>query len=105
NWTGTTRSDGSAGRNPAAPENASTTLFPPGIPLVAGQAYYFEARHKESVSGDSLDVTWQTPATGPSPGLPVNSSTGDASLGNGGTKSIPGRYLARFVSPRSDTTS
>jgi len=37
-----------AGRNPAAPENQSTTLFPSGIPLVAGQMYFFEALAKEA---------------------------------------------------------
>ena len=36
-------------RNAAAPENRSTTLFPGGIPLVAGQKYFIEALHKAGV--------------------------------------------------------
>jgi len=48
-------------RNASAPENRSTTLFPAGIPLVAGRTYYFEALAKEGGGGDNLAVTWQMP--------------------------------------------
>lgn len=46
---------GTVNRNPTAPENRSTTLFPAGIPLVAGQKYYIEALHKDG-PGFSIDV-------------------------------------------------
>ncbi|MBN2505637.1 MAG: tandem-95 repeat protein [Verrucomicrobia bacterium] len=55
-WLGTAR------RNADAPENRSTTLFPDGIPLVAGEFYYFEALMKEGGGGDNLGVTWQLPS-------------------------------------------
>lgn len=44
-------------RNPAAPENRSTTLFPDGIYLEAGQSYYVEALMKEHGGGDNLAFT------------------------------------------------
>lgn len=44
--------------------------------LVAGQAYYIEARQKENGGGDFLQVAWTGPATG------------------GRTNIIPGRFLA-----------
>jgi hypothetical protein len=72
-WTGTAR------RNAVAPENRSSTLFPGGIPLVAGQFYYFEALMKEGGGNDNLAVTWQLPgAPLPAPGSPA----------------IPGAFLA-----------
>ena len=46
--------------------------------LVAGQAYYLEARHKEGSGGDNLSVAWAGPATG------------------GQTNVIPGLYLAPY---------
>jgi hypothetical protein len=104
NWT-----DSASGRrSTTAPENQSTTLFPTGLPLTAGGLYYFEAIHKEGGGGDNLDVTWQTPAGGPQPGVPVNASFGDATPPNGlpgGTKPVPGRYLATLVPPGFDTTA
>ncbi|HXG47956.1 MAG TPA: Ig-like domain-containing protein, partial [Methylomirabilota bacterium] len=45
-WNGRRDWLGTARRNAAAPENRSSTLFPGGIPLVAGQMYYFEALMK-----------------------------------------------------------
>lgn len=42
-------------RNPLAPENRSTTLYPTGIVLVAGQKYYIEALHKDG-AGFPTDV-------------------------------------------------
>ena len=53
--------EGSILRNASAPENRSTTLFPAGIPLVAGRMYYFEALAKEGSGGDNLSVAWQLP--------------------------------------------
>jgi len=53
--------EGSILRNASAPENRSTTLFPAGIPLVAGRMYYFEALAKEGSGGDNLAVAWQLP--------------------------------------------
>jgi hypothetical protein len=44
-------------RNPSAPENRSTTLFPDGIGLQAGQSYYVEALMKEHGGGDNLAFT------------------------------------------------
>lgn len=69
-------------RDPSAPENRSTTLFPTGIPLVAGQRYYFEALSKEGEGDDNLAVAWQIPG-GPAP---VD-----------GGPPIPGAYLATFI--------
>ncbi|HEU0008385.1 MAG TPA: PA14 domain-containing protein, partial [Verrucomicrobiae bacterium] len=91
-------------RNAATPENQSTTLFPAGIPLTAGLSYYFEALMKEGGGGDNVAVTWQTPAGGPQPGVPVNANIADANGDPGGTKPIPGRYMATLVPPGSDTT-
>ena len=100
NWT-----DSASGRrSTTAPENQSTTLFPAGIPLTAGHIYYFEGLHKEGGGGDNFDATWQTPAGGPQPGVPVNANTGDANGAAGGTQPIPGRYMATLVPPGFDTT-
>jgi hypothetical protein len=44
-------------RNPAAPENRSTTLFPNGIVLEAGKSYYIEGLMKEGGGGDNLSFT------------------------------------------------
>jgi hypothetical protein len=52
-------------RDPAAPENRSSTLFPDGIPLVAGQRYYFEALCVEGGGADNLSVAWQVPGSAP----------------------------------------
>jgi uncharacterized repeat protein (TIGR01451 family) len=51
-WTGD-RTGGTRG-NP--PVNISSP-----IPLVAGQAYYFQVYHKEGTGGDNLGFTWQAP--------------------------------------------
>ena len=76
-WTGT------AGRNAAAPENRSSTLFPAGFSLVAGQRYCLEALVKEDAGGDHLAVAVQFPGDPP----PANGST-----------PIPGQYLAVCLS-------
>lgn len=65
-WIGTAR------RNATAPENRSTSLFPGGLPLVAGSRYYFEALMKEGGGGDNLGVAvarngQPPPAAGSSP--------------------------------------
>jgi hypothetical protein len=83
-WNGRRDWVGTARRNAAAPENRSTTLFPGGIPLVAGQTYYYEALMKEGGGGDNLQMTWQLPG-GP---LPANN---DAPLG--------GDYIATLTDP------
>ncbi|HXG47502.1 MAG TPA: hypothetical protein VNO52_07755, partial [Methylomirabilota bacterium] len=75
-WLGTAR------RNAAAPENRSSTLFPGGIPLVAGQMYYFEALMKEGGGGDNLAFTWQAP------GDPIPAS---------GSPELGGAYLATLA--------
>ena len=77
-WLGTTR------RNAAAPENRSTTLFPGGISLVAGQKYYFEALVKEGGGGDNLAVNWQLPGAAE----PLTGST-----------PISGVYMATLANP------
>lgn len=46
------------------------------IPLVRGQVYYIEARHKEGIGGDHLTVAWQGPGFS--------------------REVIPGRYLAPY---------
>lgn len=71
-------------RTAGAPENQSTTLFPAGIPLVAGQPYYFELLLKEEGGGDNAAVTWQLPGTP----IPAN-----------GSPAIIGAYLATLVDP------
>lgn len=84
---------GTVNRNPLAPENRSTTLFPAGIPLVAGQKYYIEALHKDG-PGFSIDVL----------GVHVEIFGGTNSLLPAVTNSIfavdnaiPGIYLATAV--------
>ena len=69
-------------RNAAAPENRSSTLFPAGIELVAGQKYYFEALMKEGGGGDNLAVAWQLPG---------------APLPTAGSPEISGEYIASLV--------
>lgn len=83
-WTG--NAGNPAGRNAAAPQNQSRTLFPSGIPLVAGQRYYIEALMKEGGGGDNLAVAWQRPGDP----IPVN-----------GSSPIPGLYLSRYDVPAS----
>ena len=68
-WTGTNR------RDPANPENRSSTLFPGGIFLESGRAYAFEALMNEGTGGDNLAVT-----AGPSGEVPSN---GTAPLSGG----------------------
>ncbi len=77
-WTGTTR------RNAAAPENRSSTLFPGGIPLVAGQFYFFELLAKEGAGEDNCAVAWQLP------GAPEPAN---------GSSPITGAYLAALADP------
>jgi hypothetical protein len=79
-WTG----DSGARRNAAAPENQSSTLFPAGIPLVAGQKYYFELLAKEGGGGDNSAVAWQLPGGA----VPAN-----------GSSPIQGSYLAALRDP------
>jgi hypothetical protein len=45
-------------------ENHSITLYPQGIPLVAGQSYYIEVLHKEGQFGDHVSVAWEVAGTG-----------------------------------------
>ncbi len=73
-WNGARDYNGTDRRNAAAPENLSTTLFPSGISLMAGQRYYFEALQKEGGGGDNLAVAWQLPGGA----APAN---GDAPIG------------------------
>ena len=56
-WNPSRQYSGTDRRNAAAPENRSTTLFPEGIPLLAGQSYYVEALMKEGGGGDNLSFT------------------------------------------------
>jgi len=79
-WTG----NSGGGRNLAAPQNQSRTLFPNGIPLVQGQRYYIEALMKEATGGDNLGVTWQRPGDP----IPAN-----------GSPPISGLYLSQFNQP------
>jgi hypothetical protein len=79
-WTG----NSGGGRNLAAPQNQSRTLFPNGIPLVQGQRYYIEALMKEQTGGDNLGVAWQRPGDP----IPAN-----------GSSPIPGLYLSRYDVP------
>src|SRR6185503_12457312 len=79
-WTGT------ANRNPAAPENRSTTLFPGGFSLVAGQRYCIEAIMKEGSGADHLAVAVQMPGAP----VPANDST-----------PIPGEWLGVCITPGS----
>src|SRR6185503_10778348 len=81
-WTG--NAGNPPGRNAAAPQNQSRTLFPSGIALVAGQRYYIEALMKEGAGGDHLAVAWQKPGDP----IPANSSS-----------PIPGLYLSRYDVP------
>jgi hypothetical protein len=76
--------DGTAARNPDAPENRSSTLFPASIPLTAGRLYYFEALAKEGYFADNLAVAWQPP------GAPLPES---------GSTPIPGEFLAALAPP------
>ncbi|MBN2507691.1 MAG: tandem-95 repeat protein [Verrucomicrobia bacterium] len=78
-WTGTDR------RTAGAPENQSATLFPDGIPLVAGNQYYFELIMNEGTGGDNVAVTWQIPGTPP--------------IANGVSVPIGGGYLATAADP------
>jgi hypothetical protein len=84
-WNGRRDWLGTARRNAGAPENRSTTLFPGGIPLVAGQFYYFEALMKEGGGGDNLQVTAQGP--------------GDAVPNNGTASSMTGGRIATLADP------
>ena len=60
-WNGSRQFNTLERRDDIAPENRSSTLFPAGIPLVAGQRYYFEALSVEGEGGDNLSVAWQVP--------------------------------------------
>jgi hypothetical protein len=66
---------GSVNRNPDAPENRSSTLFPAGIPLVAGHKYFIEALHKTGAGVD--DILAVAVEGGPLPPV-VNGSPGIA---------------------------
>jgi hypothetical protein len=81
-WTG--NAGNPAGRNAAAPQNQSRTLFPSGIPLVVGQRYFIEGLMKEGTGGDNLAAAWQKPGDP----IPLN-----------GSSPIPGLYLSRYDVP------
>src|ERR1043166_1628989 len=81
-WTGDAASP--PNRNPAAPENQSSTLFPAGISMTAGQKYYFELVHKEGGGGDNCAVAWQLP------GGPVQAK---------GPPPMRGRFLSALANP------
>ena len=81
-WTG--NAGNPPGRNLAAPQNQSRTLFPSGIPLIAGQRYFIEGLMKEATGGDNLAVAWQRPGDP----IPAN-----------GSSPIPGVYLSRYDVP------
>jgi photosystem II stability/assembly factor-like uncharacterized protein len=84
-----------------------TTQKSERIRLVAGQKYYIESLHKESLSGDHLAVGWQLPNTTlerPIPGnrlMSFQSSSTDACAGAGGIstevwKNIPGKNISEI---------
>ncbi len=78
-------------RNPVAPENRSTTLFPGGIPLEAGRKYYIEALHKAGVETIACcDVMAVAVEGGSLP--PVTNSVFVVD-----DNSIPGAYLSMAV--------
>jgi hypothetical protein len=78
-------------RNPVAPENRSTTLFPGGIPLVAGKKYFIEALHKAGVETIACcDVMAVAVEGGSLP--PVTNSIFVVD-----DNSIPGAYLSMAV--------
>jgi hypothetical protein len=83
-WNGVRDWLGTARRTAAAPENRSTTLFPGGIPLVAGQRYAFHLLSKEGGGGDNCAVAWQLPGDPP----PLN-----------GSSPIRGTYMAALADP------
>jgi hypothetical protein len=94
-------------RNAAAPENRSSTLFPGGIPLVAGEMYYFEALMKEGGGGDNLAVAWQLPGDPlPAAGSPEISGAYIASLANpvGASVSISQQPVSQAVQNNTPTT-
>jgi hypothetical protein len=75
-WTGTTRRPNQ--------ENRSTTMYPAGIPLVAGNRYYFEALMKEGSGDDHVAVAWQLP------GEPIPAN---------GSPAISAAYLEALTDP------
>ncbi len=83
-WNGRRDWLGVARRNATAPENRSSTAFPDGIELTAGQMYYFEALVKEGGGGDNLGFAWQ----GPGDNAPAS-----------GTPGVSGIYLSTLVDP------
>jgi hypothetical protein len=72
------------------PANRSTTLFPAGISLTAGQAYYIEVLAKEGGGGDNSAVAFEFPGS-----LPVV---------NGSTP-IHGTFLQALADPVDATIS
>lgn len=84
---------GTVNRNPVAPENRSTTLFPAGIPLVAGQKYYIEALHKDGTAF-SIDILGvQVEVVGGTSLLLPSVTNSLFNVDNG----IPGIYLSTAV--------
>lgn len=72
-WNGSRDYVGTARRNASAPENRSTTLFPAGITLQAGQKYYIEALMKEGGGGNNMAVAWAAHGTAIASGsLPIS---------------------------------
>src|SRR6266542_748552 len=96
-WAGSREWTGDAGgrRTTAAPENQSSTLFPGGIPLVAGQKYFFQLLAKEGGGGDNCAVAWQLPG-GP---VPVNGSSPISGAFMGSLGGPPGAQLAITQQP------
>jgi hypothetical protein len=68
---------------PGAGCNISDPLF-----LNAECRYYIEVLQKEGTGGDHVSVAWQTPGSGPNPGVPLD-----------GSVPIPGVYLSPFLVP------
>ncbi len=82
-----------------SPDGGVTVPYASGIPLTAGQKYYFEAVHAQGGGGDNLDVTYKL-TTDPDP------ADGDASrLTNGviGFNAPQANYVAFTQQPQSQT--
>lgn len=89
-WNGFRQWQSTDRRNTEAPENQSSTLFPNGLDLVAGQIYSFSALMKEGGGGDNLSITWQAPGEV----LPVN---GEPSRIQQGNLAAPADPIGAFV--------
>ncbi|MFM1770732.1 MAG: hypothetical protein RJA22_3261, partial [Verrucomicrobiota bacterium] len=84
-WAGSRQWTGQAsGGGRACPSPTACNISAP-VTLQGGCKYYVELIYKEGGGGDYGAVTWQTPATGPSPSVPAN-----------GSAPIPGTFLSAF---------